>query len=807
MTPWWESQTLDIAYSPLQDGAIRLIEFDDVDTTAAQHTPGFKIHHVLLEEAPPYCTLSYRWSSGKEEDEPTKTNGFWIDIRGGSLAAVRACLSQVKEKGILLFWIDQFCINQYDLTEKSQQVSLMASIYSTASTTVIWLGHPQSPTGNDRHFQASFSFLEEISRHWHRPDQYDSDSDNGEDAIKSQSTGVISALVTTLSAPWFGRTWVLQEALLSRDPVVLCGSLSLSWRSLVLAVRQLAETTALQVWFRSFLDRGKWNFHLQNASLFCNLYLDPDEDGLQRPESALKCLLLLCRSREASDRRDKVFALKGLCTPEDAPVVDYSVPEAVIEFVVRSLCLGFPYQIRYDEMSGSGTLLSESASYFEAYRTYASAALQHNYDFSGLEPEIQEELNQYEEQYRGLRNKASATSRGRRLFTTANGLIGLGPSRMRKGDVACILYGSGWPFILRPCGHNFQLVGYCFVDGMMHGEMVKHEDTPAQDICLVHHSRNGSAPTESLSLTGTVKLHGTHADGRIIAQSRNNAALSAEKDNFDFAKFCHQRRPPILRLASHIRARWTELHPSRPSTAATATLILAGEWIGHKIQPRPRTAVRDLSRRFVLCGIRLADAWEPIERYAAVADEPAALYNVGRGGFFRLALSPADRGAAFLAAARRLADEVGARCPFGAALGVEGPGEGIVWTPAAGAPNVPAFWLKTKGEGFEGRPSRVPAAPRDDARQEAAAAFARAACHERRLEQGWDYLREMHIPRDMTGLSRFMAWVIGDVEVEERSEIGELGVEKVWEKEAFRIGKGWYVRRLAEGEGGDGVGG
>ncbi|GME42326.1 hypothetical protein GTA08_BOTSDO08052 [Neofusicoccum parvum] len=109
-----------------------------------------------------------------------------------------------------------------------------------------------------------------------------------------------------------------------------------------------------------------------------------------------------------------------------------------------------------------------------------------------------------------------------------------------------------------------------------------------------HHSRNGSAPAESLSLTGTVKLHGTHADirvhpdGRIIAQSRNNAALSAERDNFDFAKFCHQRHPAILRLASHIRARWTELHPSAPSPAATATLILAGEWIGHKIQARLR---------------------------------------------------------------------------------------------------------------------------------------------------------------------------------------------------------------------------
>ncbi|SCO91981.1 uncharacterized protein FRV6_16109 [Fusarium oxysporum] len=44
-----------------------------------------------------------------------------------------------------LIWIDQICINQHDLQERSQQASIMRDIYSKAELVNAWLGVTDSP--------------------------------------------------------------------------------------------------------------------------------------------------------------------------------------------------------------------------------------------------------------------------------------------------------------------------------------------------------------------------------------------------------------------------------------------------------------------------------------------------------------------------------------------------------------------------------------------------------------------------------------------------------------------------------------
>lgn len=346
--------------------------------------------------------------------------------------------------------------------------------------------------------------------------------------------------------------------------------------------------------------------------------------------------------------------------------------------------------------------------------------------------------------------------------------------------------------------------------------------------CLAKHgtSPNRVAP---LHMTGTVKLHGTHADMRIdlsigpdnatvTPQSRNNTTLTrGARDNYDFAAFCAAQHGAIVRLAERACARWRELHhPNEDAAAATSEdVILAGEWIGSGVQKKPHTAIRDLSPRlFVLCGVRIRGGWEHMERYADIADEGAQLYNISRGGFFRLPFaldeikgdSPRVAAAAsFLAEARRLTAEVYARCPFGAALGVEGPGEGIVWNPSPdqGVPNVPDLWLKTKGEDFDGRSKKGPnenaAAAKDGDKKKVVEAFVGRACHERRLEQGWDYLREMGVERNTKSIQTFLSWVTRDIEVEEKEDIAELDLGSDWKIAAIRVARIWYLAQLKKG--------
>jgi hypothetical protein len=44
----------------------------------------------------------------------------------------------------ILLWVDALCIDQNAVSEKSQQVSLMADIFRQADNVVVWLGKPDS---------------------------------------------------------------------------------------------------------------------------------------------------------------------------------------------------------------------------------------------------------------------------------------------------------------------------------------------------------------------------------------------------------------------------------------------------------------------------------------------------------------------------------------------------------------------------------------------------------------------------------------------------------------------------------------
>ena len=52
---------------------------------------------------------------------------------------------------------------------------------------------------------------------------------------------------------------------------------------------------------------------------------------------------------------------------------------------------------------------------------------------------------------------------GRRLFTTAEHNLGLGPSEARKGDLLCFLGNTPTPFVLRPKDGYFELIGESYV--------------------------------------------------------------------------------------------------------------------------------------------------------------------------------------------------------------------------------------------------------------------------------------------------------------------------------------------------------
>jgi hypothetical protein len=73
---------------------------------------------------------------------------------------------------------------------------------------------------------------------------------------------------------------------------------------------------------------------------------------------------------------------------------------------------------------------------------------------------------------------AQAVVWGRRLIKMKNGTIGLGPGAAERGDLICILFGCSVPVVLRKIEGRegreyFQLVGECYVLGLMSGEALE----------------------------------------------------------------------------------------------------------------------------------------------------------------------------------------------------------------------------------------------------------------------------------------------------------------------------------------------
>ena len=64
---------------------------------------------------------------------------------------------------------------------------------------------------------------------------------------------------------------------------------------------------------------------------------------------------------------------------------------------------------------------------------------------------------------------------GRRMFVTERGYVGLAPEMTELGCCVAIVKGGKLPLILKPREHRkWELIGDCYVQGIMHGEGFEH---------------------------------------------------------------------------------------------------------------------------------------------------------------------------------------------------------------------------------------------------------------------------------------------------------------------------------------------
>ena len=129
---------------------------------------------------------------------------------------VHKSFERVQRNAKIAIWIDAVCINQSDLEERSQQVTMMRQIYSKATTVLIWLGEDDHTTAS------ALDFIQRTNVQWR--DAMDRVEDMSKQLYQRKPHRVIpiingdalplpcdwSAVETFFAAKWFTRLWVVQ---------------------------------------------------------------------------------------------------------------------------------------------------------------------------------------------------------------------------------------------------------------------------------------------------------------------------------------------------------------------------------------------------------------------------------------------------------------------------------------------------------------------------------------------------------------------------------------------------------------------
>jgi hypothetical protein len=224
-----------------------------------------RLHLEDWTQDPTYEALSYAWGDSKIRF-PIVCDGQSLEIT----ANLRAGLNQLRQTDKSRFlWADAICIDQKNLQERGQQVSVMRQIYKNARNVVVWLGQDE----NDQAVEAAhfITHLADVlcgdipgtSRGMKDIDDLYNLTSN---ASLIQAEAPWLAVAWYLSQPWFQRLWVFQEVNSNIDVDVICGETHLSWDSVGLAATYIKRWPSLReqiahvdncFWYNAYIMRSR----------------------------------------------------------------------------------------------------------------------------------------------------------------------------------------------------------------------------------------------------------------------------------------------------------------------------------------------------------------------------------------------------------------------------------------------------------------------------------------------------------------------------------------------------------------------
>ncbi|KAI0383435.1 HET-domain-containing protein [Hypomontagnella monticulosa] len=261
------------------------------------------LEHGEIGESPPYEAISYVWGDPENKVEII-CNGKTLAITAGLEEALRHFRLRSEKKSL---WADAICINQNDNEERGRQVGRMRDIYPRAEQVLIWLGEEREES--DKGMAVALDIADTCHQYTSEGHSLEAISFHHEFAQRlfgkfrdSSEFERLMAFAKIIERPWFTRVWVVQELALATEATVYCGNSSISWPDFMAAI---TAQDRLNLWLSDH-ERNAYVFILERARQeWCT--------GIRR---SLLSVLFRYRILDATDPRDKIFALTALTKPE-----------------------------------------------------------------------------------------------------------------------------------------------------------------------------------------------------------------------------------------------------------------------------------------------------------------------------------------------------------------------------------------------------------------------------------------------------------------------------------------------------------
>jgi hypothetical protein len=315
------------------------------------------IRNVDIRNRPKYTALSYYW--GKDDSRRkiilVSSRPMGMDEeRTPVMENLYDALCEMRRRGIDNVWTDFLCINQDDLEEKNKQLLKMKDIYNKADRVVAWLGAGDSSSKNlintlsciagyrdkedDLMFRLMRIWMREVDvspsaifnfRHKKKafrgiqslvtPEISKKDS-----KICKKQTNFLQQILSMVQREYWRRVWILQEVAANGAVEFYCGQQSLDSEVFFKLLKEMENI------FPASQHLGFWNNKHQHV---LDLHVLRQRERDENPMRFLEALQHTSYA-EATDPRDKIYALYGLCSDAAnfVPAIDY---KSSLEDIIR----------------------------------------------------------------------------------------------------------------------------------------------------------------------------------------------------------------------------------------------------------------------------------------------------------------------------------------------------------------------------------------------------------------------------------------------------------------------------------------